>query len=129
MNKHEAGFLEFIEEPNKRRLRTLFELGDKRRGDILSMLNHAIHLNPRYCSRLAGADQFAPTMELMLKKLGAPDTCYVIGGGELDGHEMPLGEALSDLIGFGDGAFVSCLPGKLAYYQYEGMNGGHLCQR
>jgi hypothetical protein len=129
MNKHEAGFLEFVEEPNKRRLRTLFELGEKRRADILSRLHHAVHLEARYCSRLAGADQFAPKVELMLRQLGAPDTCYVIGGGELDGDEMPLAKALSDLIGFQDGAFVSCIPGKLAYYQYEGMNGGHLCQR
>lgn len=53
----------------------------------------------------------------------------VIGGGDLDGHETPLATALSDLIGFGDGAFVSCVPGKLGYYQYAGMNGGHLCQR
>lgn len=128
MNEHEAGFLAFLEEPYKRRLRTLFELGQKRRGDILSLLHHAVRLDPRYCRRLSGGDQFAPAVEDMLKKLGAPETCQVIGG-ELDGQEVPLTKALDDLIGFGDGAFISCVPGRLGYYIYGGMNGGHLCQR
>lgn len=129
MNDHEAGFLTFVEEPQRRRLRTLFELGEKRRGEIISLLYHRIRLDRRYCRPIPGGQLFAGPVENELVKLGAPATCFVIGGDDLDGREVPLKDALLDLIGFDAGAFVSCLPGKLGYYQYEGPNNGHLCHR
>jgi hypothetical protein len=48
-------------------------------------------------------------------------------GDELDGREMELSEALSGIIGSGVGAFVSCLPGKLAYFESEEMSERYIC--
>jgi hypothetical protein len=129
MNDHEAGFLAFVEELQRRRLRTLFELGGKRRSDILSLLDHDIRLNRRYCQPIPGGQLSVDQVEARLLELGAPATCFVLGGGALDGGEFILRSALSSLIGFGDGAFVSCIPGRLAYYQYEGPKDGHFCHR
>jgi hypothetical protein len=129
MNLHEAGFLAFIEEPQRRRFRTLFELGEKRRRDIVSMLDHKIHLDRRYCSPIPGGQLFADAVESRLLKLGAPATCFVVGGGELDGGEFILKSALLNIIGFEDGAFVSCIPGRLGYFQHEGSNDAYLCHR
>ncbi len=54
----------------------------------------------------------------MLRKRGAPSTCYVLAANHvLDGREMPLAQALDAIIGMGDGAFVSCIPGQLGLYE------------
>ena len=56
-----------------------------------------------------------------LKQLGAPDTCYLIGG-ELDGRELPLAEAIDKIYGLpsrdqAPAVILSCVPGRLAYVE------------
>jgi hypothetical protein len=50
--------------------------------------------------------------------MGAPDTCAVIGG-ENDGKDMELLTALKQIVGYGTGTVLSCIPGKLAYFEGE----------
>jgi hypothetical protein len=50
-------------------------------------------------------------------------------GDELDGKEMDLAKALKDIIGSGVGAVVSCLPGRLAYFESEEKNERYVCHR
>ena len=130
MNDHERGFLAFLAEPNRRRMQTLLELGEKRRADVRSSLHHAVRLDPRYAQHLTGSDAFSGPVEAMLRKRGAPSTCYVLAAdSDLDGREMPLGEALDAIIGMSNGAFVSCIPGRLGFYEYESMKSSYLLQR
>jgi hypothetical protein len=49
--------------------------------------------------------------------MGAPDDCWVFGN-HIDGRQMKLEEAL-EVIGLGTGTIVSCLPGKLAFFESE----------
>lgn len=42
---------------------------------------------------------------------------------------MPLGKALDDIIGMGDGTFISCIPGRLGFYEYEGMKSSYLLSK
>ena len=128
MNDHEADFLAFIEDPQRRRVRTLFELGAKRRPDLVAILHHKIRLDCRLCQPIPGGSLSAPAVAARLRELGAPAHCHVIGGG-LDGRDAPLADTLWDLIGFGDGAFVSCVSGRLGYYQYEEPNHAYLCRK
>jgi len=61
-----------------------------------------------------------PDMLRILKSKGAPDICYAISeDNELDGREIPLEEALKFIHGSGIGTLLSCLPGKLAYFEDE----------
>jgi hypothetical protein len=130
MNEHEHGFLAFLAEPNRRRMQTLLNLGEKRRADVRSLLHHAVRLDPRYAQHLTGSDASSGPLEAILRKKGAPATCYVLhAGSDLDGREMPLGEALATIIGMGDGAFVSCIPGRLGCYEYASMKSTYLLQR
>ncbi|MDQ3245720.1 MAG: hypothetical protein M3Q52_02290 [Pseudomonadota bacterium] len=130
MNDHERGFLAFLAEPSRRRMQTPLELGEKRRADVRSSLHHAVQLDPRYTQHLAGSDAFSAPVEAMLRQRGAPATCYVVAAGsDLDGREMPLREALEAIIGIGNGAFVSCIPGRLGFYEYESMKSSYLLQR
>jgi len=88
-------------------METLLDLGERRREDARSLLHHAVRLDPRYAQHLMGSDAFSAPSEAMLRKKGAPATCYVFAAASrLDGREMPLREALDAIIGMGNGAFM-----------------------
>ena len=130
MNDHERGFLAFFAEPTKRRLETLLELAEKRRRDVRELLRHSVRLDPRFAQQITDSDAFSGPLEAMLRKRGAPTTCYVLAANSgLDGREMPLGGALDAIIGMGDGAFVSCVPGWLGFYEYEDIKSSYLLSR
>lgn len=42
---------------------------------------------------------------------------------------MPLSEALNAIMGMGDGAFVSCIPGRLGFYEYEDVKSSYLLSK
>ena len=129
MNEHEQGFLQFLAEPSKRRIGVLLNKGAKRRSDVRSALHHAVRLDDRYAKPLSGSQAFpAPIFELLTQR-GAGSTCYVIGGGELDGKEVPLDRALESICGDGNGAFVSCLAGRLGYFEFEEMKSSFVLER
>lgn len=130
MNDHELAFVEFLAEPSRGRIKTLLELGEKRRPDVRSLLHNAVRLEPRFSRHLTGGDAFSGPVEEMLLNRGAPPTCYVIGGdGDLDGREMPLRDALEAIIGMGSGAFLSSIPGRLGFYEYAGMKSSYLLSK
>jgi hypothetical protein len=130
MNDHERGFLTFLAEPTKRRLQTLLELGEKRRRDVRELLHHSVRLDPRFAHRLSGSEAFSEPVEANLRRRGSPSTCYLLAANsDLDGREMSLGEALNAIIGMGGGAFVSCIPGQLGFYEYEDMKSSYLLSR
>lgn len=56
----------------------------------------------------------------LLRGKGAPETCYAVSeDDELDGKELPLSDSLKKIVGYGMGTFLSCLPGRLAYFEDE----------
>jgi hypothetical protein len=130
MNEHERGFLAFLAEPIRGRMKTLLELGEKRRRDVRSLLHHSVRLDPRFAQHLAGDEAFPAPVEAMLRKRSAPPTCYVLAAnGDLDAREIPLADALGAIIGMGSGAFVSCIPGRLGFYQSEAVKSSWLLAR
>ena len=95
----------------------------ERRKDITRSLAHFKHLDMRYAFRIPAACRLRPGILELLKSKGAPDSCYVLSENkEIDGKEMSLPEALEFVFGRGIGAFLSCIPGKLAYFEDEEDN-------
>lgn len=91
----------------------------KGRKKFIERLSHGIsnELDPSYAHRTVSS---AREIESLLKKKGAPETCYVISeDDDLDGKEIPLQEALEETVGYGVGTFISCVTGKLAYFEAE----------
>ena len=130
VNDHELGFLKLVAPPQQRRLQTLLELGAKRRPDVRSLFDHAITLDPRYAKPLAGGQQFPDKVWSLLLAHGAPPTCYIISSSQLlDGQHMPTAAGLAAVMGSGNGAFISCLPGKLGYFEGEDRGGGRIVWR
>jgi hypothetical protein len=104
-----------------RAVRYLALLGSTRgRAKLIASLAHDFRLNSRYATRVASTESNPLAIEKLLRGLGAPDICYCLSENpELDGREMPLGEALSTTVGYGMGTLISCVPGELAYYESE----------
>ena len=130
MNEHERGFLDFLAEPTKRRMATLLALGEKRRPDVRALLDHSVRLHSLSCKHLTGNEADAGSVAATLRSLGAPPTCFVVSAdSNLDGREMLLGDALDAIVARGNGAFVSCIPGRLGFYEYEDMRSSYLLTR
>jgi len=56
----------------------------------------------------------------MLAAKGAGSRCWVISeSSELDTREMDLLEALGETVGHGMGTIISCVAGRLAYFEDE----------
>ncbi|MBN4057132.1 hypothetical protein JYU19_02370 [bacterium AH-315-J21] len=76
----------------------------------------------KYASRIQSAHRIVElkAIEEELKVKGAPSECYVISNDErFDGKLMDLSAALDSATGHGMGTIISCIPGKLAYFEGE----------
>jgi hypothetical protein len=104
-----------------RQARLLALLGrPKGRLKIRAELAHFQALDPRYASRVPAQHQSAGGIEELLKQRGSPDSCYVLSEDpSIDAQVLPLGVALKSVVGRGMGTFISCLPGRLAYFEGE----------
>ena len=82
-------------------------------------LHHFYAFDGRYMRHLDRDEDSPRPLYELLRKLGAPETCYVISDSEFDGADIDLLEALMALHATGMGSIVSCVPGRLAYYEGE----------
>jgi hypothetical protein len=82
------------------------------------MLDHGMRLDPRHASLIPPAEQDVEAIASVLDRHGAGAQCHVIGGA-LDGKEAALEDALGVLVGQGSGFFISCIPGRLGYFESE----------
>jgi hypothetical protein len=117
MNLHEEAFVKAFVVPDRQE-RFLGFLGDsKKRRRLITEFDHLRSrlLDPRFMIPLQGSQSLPPNVFATLRKIGAPEKCWAMGG-RFDGQEKQLLEALRDS---GDGFVLSCIPGKLAYMKTE----------
>jgi len=101
----------------------------KRPGKLLNRLNHAQDID------LSLARQVAPgcigeSLAVLLERMGSGGTCYVIAdASDMDGHTLPLREALWRASAHGFGVVVSCLPGRLCFYKPESPTTGFILEK
>jgi hypothetical protein len=64
-----------------------------------------------------------------LRERGAPAECYVFSENpEISGRMMPLRDAVTAVFSQNWGTFISCIPGRLAYFENE-YGERHILQR
>jgi len=117
MSNHEEAFVKGFIEANRQE-RFLGFLGDaKKRRKLISEFDHlkSGFLNREFMIPLHGTESLPPNVFAALRKMGAPETCWVMGG-RFDGQEKELSQALRES---GDGFVLSCIPGRLAYIKSE----------
>ena len=127
---HEAAFVEGFIASAKQARWAQFLSNPKRRKEILNQLNHNLPYIQDLGSEVPGKQDFPAELERLLKAKGAGPTCHVIVDGlKIDGRELPLAEALTEVCMHEFGAVLSCIPGRLAYYKPESPNRGVILER
>lgn len=127
---HEQAFVKaFVLKSRQQRSLSLLS-SPKSRRKFTDLLGHFQWFDNRYATplkwqpnsqgsiwerHLSGIEKIAA----LLKSHGAGETCWVISLiRSIDGQELPLEKAIEASLG-GDGVILSCVPGKLAYYNGE----------
>jgi hypothetical protein len=127
---HETALVSAFVLPAKRDRLLGFLANPKRRRKLLDLLHHFADLDPRYLVEIAPRHQNAETIAALLTKRGAPLECHLISTDrELDGRDITLTHALSQIVGFGEGTLISCIPGRLGYFEGEGPKDRFILER
>jgi hypothetical protein len=120
--KHEEELIKSFFMPTKRQRYLDFVSKPKTRQKFLLELAHFKSLDPRYLLTIPPSKPHPKDITQILTQKGAPPLCWVTSEDRrLDGKEMPLSEALGQVVGRQMGTFLSCIPGRLAYFEGEGM--------
>lgn len=93
-----------------------------KRHDALGRLchNYRTTLRMEYMKEIPKPNSDYEEIAKLLKRYGAGDTCYAISWSEtIDGKELPLLAALEKAVGYGMPSIISCIPGKLAFFEAE----------
>lgn len=105
-HRHER-FLEMIAKP-------------KKRSKFLADLYHFKALDRRFIVAIPSSQQHPAEIAELLRAKGAGRTCYVISTNpSLDGQEVDLGAALQETVGSQEGTLISCIAGRLGYFEDE----------
>lgn len=115
----------------QRRDRYLSLLASARgREKLRRALAHCRDLDSRCVHELPAGVHTSDQIAGLLRGRGAPAECVLLAeDAALDGRQMPLAEALEAIVGRGLGAFVSCVPGRLAFYEGESMGDRYILER
>jgi hypothetical protein len=103
------------------------------------MVSHLCHMRERFAKRIDPHMPLVPHTERhdaqvariysLLRERGAPERCYVISASsDLDKQELGLKNALEEIVVWHDGTFISCIPGKLAYFEGEDHNDRYILE-
>ena len=127
MNHHEEQFARnFIVVDKRERYLSLLE-SERGRKKLLAGFHHCRDLDSQFAKLIPSNQQSTASIEALLKSHGAPSVCYVMSDNlRIDRKEMALNEALLEIVGADTGALVSCIPGKLAYFEMEGLSERYL---
>ena len=122
MNPHEQAFVESFMQRDRQERILLCLSNRKKRGKFVSELAHhgTYFLAPECLRSIKPSQQHPDSIFVILRGLGAPDTCHLISEStNFDGKEMELLAALKQIVGYGMGTVISCLPGRLGYFEGE----------
>ena len=102
----------------------------KKRAKFLAELDHFKSLDPRFLVSIPPNKQDPAHIAKTLEQKGAPPRCWLTSSWkDLDGKQMPLLEALQKILGSGMGTFLTCIPGKLAFFEGEEMRERYILER
>jgi hypothetical protein len=120
MNLHEQAFVAAFIHADRRERFLAALASPKKRAIFNRQLHHPkpSFLLAAYVERIVPSHQTTAIIAAELRSRGATDRCWVFGN-RTDGCEMGLEEALDEVIGTRAGSIVSCVPGKLAFFENE----------
>ena len=121
-NEQEAAFVKaFIVKDKQERYLQLLAY-PKRRRELLDRFNHNLDFDPKYAAVVPKELRTADKMAHLLRTHGAGETCHVVADSlDADGHDLPLRDALAEVIAHDFGSVLCCLPSRLAFYKAEAI--------
>jgi hypothetical protein len=125
---HELAIVQAFVLPVRQERYLEFLKSSKNRKKFINVLAHFRHLDPKFATSITG-NQTNPSaiVELLVGK-GAGIKCWVISENtDLEGREFNLKIAVKETVGRQMGTFISCIPGKLAYFEDE--DGRYILER
>ena len=130
INAHEMALVNaFIIKQKRGRILEMLA-SQKGRQKLVWALPHFKGLDPRFAQSINPGLQTPRDILNILNARGAAQSCHVISENHaLDAREMLLSEALEEVVGKGYGALLSCIPGKLGYYEGEDPGRRFLLER
>jgi hypothetical protein len=129
MNPEEATIRAFIQKSKQERC-IQFLANPKRRHKFTSELAHFKWLDDRFAHPIPPPSAHtAQEIASLLRGKGAGRTVHVISeDSDIDGRELDLDEALRHIWGRQIGTILSCIPGKLGYFEDEEIRSGRLLE-
>jgi len=128
--EHESAFTKSFVLPDKQSRWLELLSNPRRRAVFLHRLADDRDLDTRFQVLLTPPQQNAQSVVNILKKKGAPERCYVISeSSDFDGKEMLLIDAIEEVLGYGMGSIISCVAGKLVYYEGEMPSHRYILER
>ena len=86
-----------------------------------SKLAHFADFDPKYRLSIPSNKPFVENIVVELQKRHSPSVVFAISEDPaLDEKDLPLIEALKQIVGRGTGTVLSCIPGRLAFVETEG---------
>ncbi len=131
MNIHEEKFIHsFIVSQKRERYLSMFN-SKKGRKKLIDGFYHLNDLDEQFATEVPPNEQWADNIYRMLKAKGSPDICFIISTNtEFDRKELPLIDVLEEIVGTcDDGTFISCIAGKLGYYEGESMGARYIFEK
>lgn len=120
MNYHEKKLIEIFIIKKKRNRYLQFLESLKNRKKFIKELAHFKDFDARNVTSIPENQQNENDIENRLNALGAKKECYIISeDNKIDATQMQLKSAIHKVLGKGMGTIISCIPGKLAYYEGE----------
>jgi hypothetical protein len=118
--QHEASLISAFVKRNKRERYREILSNPRLRHKFTSKLAHFTDFDPQYRAPLPSNKLHAANIALELQKRRSPSVVFVISENPaLDQQELPLVEALKEIVGYGMGTVLSCIPGQLAFVETE----------
>lgn len=119
MHNEHALIAAFVKRNKRDRYREI--LSDPRlRHKFTNQLAHFADFDPKYRLPIPSNKLFVDNIARELQKRHSPSIVFAISEDPaLDQKELPLVEALKQIVGRGMGTVVSCIPGRLAFVETE----------
>jgi hypothetical protein len=109
----------FVKRSKRDRYREILS-NPRLRHKFTKLLAHFTDFDPKYRLPISSGKLHVENIALELQKRNAPSIVYAISEDPtLDQKELPLVEALKQIVGGGMGTVLSCIPGRLAFVETE----------
>jgi hypothetical protein len=119
---HEQALVKAFIDPNRTERYLEFITSPKKRVKLIKELAHFKALNPAFMVPIPTNQRNVSAIIELLKAKGAGPSCWVISENpKLDGREMDLETALKETVGYQMGTLISCVPGRLGYFEDEDL--------